>query len=73
MGGARRPSLASVGPTPVVPPARTGFGTRLIRASLERELAGEVELDFAGGGLVCRIAVPLAARAEEPARTDAAA
>ncbi|WP_053225576.1 sensor histidine kinase [Methylobacterium indicum] len=61
------------GGPPVVPPARTGFGTRLIRASLERELAGEVELDFAGGGLVCRIAVPLAARAEELARTDAAA
>ncbi|OAS24609.1 sensor histidine kinase [Methylobacterium platani] len=48
----------------VAPPARTGFGTRLIRASLERELAGEVRLDFAAGGLACLIAVPLAARTE---------
>jgi two-component sensor histidine kinase len=48
----------------VVPPARTGFGTRLIRTSLERELAGEVRLDYAAAGLTCRIAVPLAARSE---------
>jgi two-component sensor histidine kinase len=48
----------------VAPPARTGFGTRLIRASLERELAGEVRLDFSAGGLACLIAVPLAARTE---------
>ncbi len=48
----------------VSPPARTGFGTRLIRASLERELAGEVRLDYAASGLACRIAVPLAARTQ---------
>ncbi|TGE02240.1 sensor histidine kinase [Methylobacterium nonmethylotrophicum] len=48
----------------VVPPTRTGFGTRLIRASLERELAGEVRFDFAEGGLACLIAVPLAVRTE---------
>ncbi|MGE7418825.1 sensor histidine kinase [Methylobacterium tarhaniae] len=48
----------------VVPPARTGFGTRLIRTSLERELAGEVRLDYAAGGLACLIAVPLAARTQ---------
>ncbi|NGM35603.1 histidine kinase [Methylobacterium sp. DB0501] len=52
------------GGPPVAAPARTGFGTRLIRTSLERELAGEVRLDFAAGGLACLIAVPLAARAE---------
>ncbi|AWN48496.1 histidine kinase [Methylobacterium terrae] len=50
------------GGPPVAPPVRTGFGTRLIRASLERELAGEVRLDYAEGGLACLIAVPLAAR-----------
>ncbi|TNC11459.1 HAMP domain-containing protein [Methylobacterium terricola] len=52
------------GGPPVAPPARTGFGTRLIRTSLERELAGEVRLDFAAGGLACLISVPLAARVE---------
>ncbi|GJD60455.1 sensor histidine kinase [Methylobacterium frigidaeris] len=51
------------GPT-VAPPARTGFGTRLIRTSLERELDGEVRLDYAAAGLACEIAVPLAARTE---------
>ncbi|MGX7707400.1 sensor histidine kinase [Methylobacterium sp. Gmos1] len=50
------------GGPPVAPPTRTGFGTRLIRTSLERELAGEVRLDYAETGLVCRIAVPPAAR-----------
>ncbi len=55
----------------MVPPSRTGFGTRLIRASLERELAGEVALHYAEGGLVCRIAVPLAVSAQT-ARTEAA-
>ncbi|MGF3025873.1 sensor histidine kinase [Methylobacterium aquaticum] len=46
----------------VAPPTRTGFGTRLIRTSLERELAGEVQLDYAAAGLTCLIAVPLATR-----------
>ncbi len=48
----------------VAPPARTGFGTRLIRTSLERELAGAVRLDYAASGLACRIAVPLTARTQ---------
>jgi two-component sensor histidine kinase len=52
------------GGPPVAPPSRTGFGTRLIRTSLERELAGEVRLDYAEAGLTCRIAVPLAVRTE---------
>ncbi|GJD51812.1 hypothetical protein OPKNFCMD_4571 [Methylobacterium crusticola] len=46
----------------VAPPARRGFGTRLIHASIERELGGRVGLDFAPGGLLCTLAVPLAAR-----------
>ncbi|MCJ2018960.1 histidine kinase [Methylobacterium sp. E-065] len=44
----------------VAPPARRGFGTRLIAGGVGRELAGDVDLDFDVDGLRCRIDVPLA-------------
>ena len=40
------------GPT-VVPPTRRGFGTFLIKRLLAAEFGGEVELDYAPGGLSC--------------------
>lgn len=43
----------------VVPPTRTGFGSRLIERSLARELAGDVKLLFAQGGVVCTIQAPV--------------
>jgi two-component sensor histidine kinase len=43
------------GPMPV-PPAREGFGTRLIRTVAAREKHGSVTIDYAPEGLVCRIA-----------------
>lgn len=43
----------------VAPPTHKGFGSRLIEGGLARELNGEVHLDFAPGGLVCRIVMPL--------------
>nr|WP_293868368.1 PAS domain-containing sensor histidine kinase [uncultured Alsobacter sp.] len=43
---------------PVAPPTRRGFGSRLIERQLAREFGGEVTLDFAPGGVVCRIVVP---------------
>ena len=45
---------------PVVPPTRRGFGSRLIERGLRHDLGGEVSLDFALAGVVCRIDVPLA-------------
>ncbi|RVU15294.1 sensor histidine kinase [Methylobacterium oryzihabitans] len=53
---------SETGGPPVAPPARAGFGTRLIRASIERELAGTAALDYAPGGFVCTVTVPLAPR-----------
>lgn len=41
------------------PPARTGFGTRLIEFTVEKELGGRVELNYAPTGLVVEIAAPL--------------
>ncbi|AWN46355.1 histidine kinase [Methylobacterium terrae] len=57
------------GGPPVVPPTRTGFGSRLIERSLARELDGTVSLSFPREGVVCTIVAPLgepgAARPEE--------
>ncbi len=47
------------GGPPVAPPARRGFGTRLIERMLADDLDGEVKLDFQPEGLVCRIDAPL--------------
>lgn len=40
-------------------PTRRGFGTRLIAGGIQRELCGEVRLDFDPDGLRCRLSVPL--------------
>jgi two-component sensor histidine kinase len=36
-----------------------GVGSRLIERSLTRELGGQVRIDYASGGVVCTIDVPL--------------
>jgi two-component sensor histidine kinase len=46
------------GGPPVTPPARKGFGSRLIEGGLAQELGGEVHLDYAPSGVVCRIDMP---------------
>ena len=49
--------LESGGP-PVVPPARRGFGTKLIELSLVRGLGAKVERKFLESGVRCEILVP---------------
>jgi two-component sensor histidine kinase len=44
----------------VTPPARRGFGSRLLQQGLAIELGGAAELIFAPEGLVCVIRAPLA-------------
>ncbi|AVO44162.1 PAS domain S-box protein [Phreatobacter cathodiphilus] len=46
------------GGPPVQPPGRKGFGSTVIRTSVERQLGGEVRLDWDPEGLSCRIDVP---------------
>jgi two-component sensor histidine kinase len=61
-GGTPRLQLTwreSGGP-PVQPPARAGFGTRLISGGVRRELDGHVDLAFEADGLRCHLDVPLA-------------
>ena len=49
------------GGPPVAPPARRGFGSRLIERGLQGQLGGDTTLDYAPGGLRCRLRLPLAA------------
>jgi two-component sensor histidine kinase len=51
--------IESGGPA-VKPPARRGFGTRLIERSLAQDLGGHVTVDFLEPGLSCRVDAPLA-------------
>jgi len=41
-------------------PRREGFGTNLLKRRLPYELAGNADIEFRPGGLVCRIAFPFA-------------
>lgn len=56
------------GPPVAGPPARRGFGTRLLERGLARELGGTVALDFRPAGVVCEITAPVPAAAEPGAR-----
>jgi len=60
------------GPT-VSPPARKGFGSRLIAASLKSDLAGEARLDYRPSGLVCvlTLSLPLPRTGKEEAERQA--
>jgi PAS domain S-box-containing protein len=43
----------------VMPPQRTGFGSRLIERGLSTELGGDATIDFQPGGVVCVISSPI--------------
>ncbi|MBB3808509.1 HWE histidine kinase domain-containing protein [Pseudochelatococcus contaminans] len=48
------------GGPPVATPKRVGFGTRLIRSSIEYDLRGTADLSFPPSGLVARFVIPAA-------------
>ena len=58
-----RPRLELVwretGGPPVKTPDRKGFGSRLIERNVRHDLAGEIELDYASGGLTATFSIPL--------------
>jgi two-component sensor histidine kinase len=58
------------GPT-VSPPARKGFGSRLIAASLKSDLAGEARVDYRPSGLVCVLTLSLPRTGKEEAEDRA--
>ena len=55
------------GGPPVRPPARRGFGSRLIERGIAAELNGRVALGFDSAGLVCDMDMPAAAGLGGPA------
>jgi two-component sensor histidine kinase len=60
-GGGKRLLLdwqESGGP-PVSAPSERGFGTRMIERALAAELGGTARIEFAPGGVVCRVDAPL--------------
>lgn len=50
------------GPTLTGRPARLGFGSRVLDATIRHQLGGEVALRWEEGGLVCEMTVPLGTR-----------
>ena len=50
------------GGPPVTPPARRGFGSRLLERGVAMEVHGKVDLDFQEAGLVCTIHAPASER-----------
>jgi two-component sensor histidine kinase len=53
---------AEYGGPAVAPPARDGFGSRLIAAALKNEFGGEAVMDYRPEGLVCTLRLPLSSR-----------
>jgi two-component sensor histidine kinase len=49
----------------VVPPAASGFGTRLLERALASEIGGKVRLDYLADGLRCDIEGRIADAGEE--------
>ncbi len=48
-----------IGGPPTAPPARRGFGSRLIERNVRHDLAGQVELDYADTGFHAEFSIPL--------------
>lgn len=52
-------SWRETGGPAVSPPARRGYGSRLIERGVVQELGGDARIDFSSSGVVCTIRVPL--------------
>jgi CheY-like chemotaxis protein len=46
------------GATPIAKPTRTGFGSKVIEASVKSQLGGQIERTWRANGLVCRLRLP---------------
>ena len=72
--GTLRLRWAEAGGPPVAgPPARRGFGSRVLEGTVRGQLGGTVSLAWDAAGLVCGIEVPLARAASAPDPATAAA
>lgn len=55
------------GPAPESPPARHGFGSRVLNGTLRSQLGGSVSMSWLPSGLVCAIELPLRPPTRPPA------
>jgi two-component sensor histidine kinase/CheY-like chemotaxis protein len=60
------------GGPPTHAPRKTGFGTRIITSSIERQLGGSADFDWRREGLACALRVPRLQRTEPNSNGDAA-
>jgi PAS domain S-box-containing protein len=58
-GGELQLTWTESGGPPVVPPTRTGFGSRLIQRSLAHDLGGETSIEYRPQGVIAAIKTPL--------------
>ena len=49
----------------IEPPARQGFGTRLVQGIVSHELKGKVRFDYRAEGLHCEVSFPFSATANQ--------
>lgn len=50
--------IESGGPAVINNPVRVGFGSKLIKQVVERELGGSVQIEYRTEGLLCRLVMP---------------
>lgn len=60
------------GPRVSAPPTRRGFGSRVLDATIQNQLRGQVHHDWRSEGLICEIKVPLSRALERSADDDGA-
>lgn len=65
-GGVVELSWREAGGPAVPPPARRGFGSRLIERGAPRELGGDVRLNFEPDGVACAFRLPLSQKITAP-------
>jgi two-component sensor histidine kinase len=51
----------------VKPPSTAGFGTRLLRQTIQRELAGTLDVQYRPEGLICRMRIRIGGTMREAA------
>ena len=59
-GGTLRLRWEETGGPGLVPPAQSGFGSRVIAATVRGQLGGTLAFDWTADGMVCDITIPLA-------------
>ena len=71
--GRLRVHWSETGGPSVVPPSSTGFGIKMLRASIERQPGGKLDLDWLSGGLACTFSIPFESGPPAVVRVDVGA